>query len=184
MPPKPPKKSRAEHMRLLREKLRADPAAHEEYKATERARYQKRKKEGKVKTIYSLNDRGKRAQRRKWKLEKRKQRLQKKDDDQEPGTSKAPQNESSHQRRRGRQQIKTANRQAYRTIDKQKKTIEELQSEIRSLKRRMRNQKTSPSEDNEATTLPAIVCRPTIYSIQSCFSFSSSESEYWRSSSD
>ena len=57
MPPKPPKKSNAERMRLYQAKKMQNQVVHEEYKAAERARYHWRKTEGKLQTIYDLNDR-------------------------------------------------------------------------------------------------------------------------------
>ena len=75
MPPKP--KSNLEAVRKHRAKVKADPEKHEAYKAKERERYQKRKEQGKLKTIDDLNERGQRSLRKKWKKEKRRQRKQK-----------------------------------------------------------------------------------------------------------
>ena len=48
------------------------------------------------------------------------------------------QNVLSHQKTTGRKRMKAASRKAYRKIEKQRKTIDDLKKEIRSLKRGMR----------------------------------------------
>ena len=157
-------------MSKMREKIYSDPAAHEAYKAKERERYQRRKLEGKIKTVHNLSDRAARDLRRKWRLDKRRLRKQKKecgvekDDDVEGGVNlpETPEatptrrevevrNENqlpSHQKRAGRRKLRRDERKAYRTINKQKETIQRLQNEIKKLKRRNKKLFESTSADN------------------------------------
>lgn len=64
--------------KLRREKIRNDPEAHKSYCQSERARNEKRKKEGKIKSIDQLSEREKRARRKQQNLWKNNSRIRKK----------------------------------------------------------------------------------------------------------
>ena len=68
------KKSNAEAMRQSRARMKANPARYQQYLEKERERYKKRKAAGKIINVMELPEAEQRRLRRKWKLEKRKQR--------------------------------------------------------------------------------------------------------------
>uniref|UniRef100_UPI00358EC36B uncharacterized protein n=1 Tax=Myxine glutinosa TaxID=7769 RepID=UPI00358EC36B len=151
MPPK--KKSNAEAMKRIRARIKADPIAHEAYKQRERERYQRRKDAKTYPTIRDKSPRVQRAMRKKWKLEKRAQRKKGNDSAEQelndimPPPSPLPEARdeslplfeprSSHQKRAGRKKVKRKNRQAYRTIAKNKATIDRLEKQVRSLEKKL-----------------------------------------------
>jgi hypothetical protein len=142
------KKSKAEMMKELRDRRKADPAKHAEYLARERDRYQARKQQGKIKTIRDLNERDQRSLRKKWRKEKcalkqaeNRPRPMGNNDLTPPPTPEmdpGPEPQPSHQKLAGRRKVRRESRKAYRVIDKQKETIKRLQSQNRNLRRRMK----------------------------------------------
>ena len=143
-----PKKSSAEAMRRLRERIKGDPEAHNAYLMKERERYQRRKAAGKMKKIQDLCERDQRNLCRKWRKDKRSQRKNVKKQEEILEQLKTPpstpeqadqhiERPPSRQQSVGRKKIRRENRTAYRTIGKQKITIQRLSNKNRSLRRQI-----------------------------------------------
>jgi len=67
--------SNREKQKRWRERQKADPVLHEQYKASERRRYQTRKARGSVKFISMMTSRDVRYQRNQWRKRQQKHRL-------------------------------------------------------------------------------------------------------------
>jgi hypothetical protein len=126
---------------------------------SERRRYQKRKAEGKIQNIQTMSTRDQRSLRRKWKLDKRKQRAQKAEHhDCEKDILTPPQSPAlieqpfeSHQRKRGRKKLRREEKRAYRRIAAQQSKLESL---VKKLQRTLKRQQPSDisGRDDEASS--------------------------------
>lgn len=145
------KKSIAEAMGKCRVKVKAVPEAHQAYLQKERERYQKRKAAGKIPNVANLTTRTQRSLWRKWRNQKRHQRKKAKEQEEacnftppsspedagsnvmgqaDPVPSTSQTTPQSRQKRAGRKQVRKENRKAYRTIAKQKQSINCLQNKV------------------------------------------------------
>ena len=135
--------SAAERLRKYRAEIKADPIRYAEYLQKERERYQKRKEDGKIKSIAELSNREKRRKRKDWrkkKHEQKKRQLKVKLGMQYIGQNTPPRTpESANEiqpeqilqeqppretrRERGRKKVKRSRSAAYRTIEILKKEI-------------------------------------------------------------
>lgn len=150
------KVSNAQAMRQSRQRLKADPIRYAEYLQKEKDRYRKRKNEGKLKTIHDLNSSEQRRLRRKWKLDKRRQRksavvnatVTAATPPPSPETLPAPPAGVSSQGKAGRKRVRREDRQSYRTIEKQKRQIKSLENKLKQMRRQLNREKSQNQKSN------------------------------------
>lgn len=140
--------SAAERMRQYRKRIKEDNSKYDQYIEKERQRYKERKEKGNIKAIHELPARAQRAERKKWRDRKRKQRSKQKQVDDlinntpphtPPGISSGSAfpivlRDSSERRQKGRKKVKRDRASAYRKI----KVLEEDLKNHKRINERLR----------------------------------------------
>ena len=134
-------KKKKDMMAEYRRRIREDPVAHEAYKQKERARYLKRKADGKIKLAKEMNERQHRSVKKKWRENTRNYRDRNHntiDVPAPPTPALTPPTQISHQKAAGRKKLRRDERKAYRMINKLQDQVKDLRKNLKKLRRRNR----------------------------------------------
>lgn len=135
--------------KLRRQKIQNDPEAYKSYCEKERARNEKRKKEGKLKLIHQLSDREKRARRKQQNLWKKNSRLRQKEDIKlKTIQNDVNNNIESKQARLGKKRIQKNLRKCFRDNKKLSNDNKTLRMKINSLHKKLQRLKIKKSESS------------------------------------
>ncbi|XP_053401360.1 uncharacterized protein LOC128557639 [Mercenaria mercenaria] len=149
--------SNAERQRRFRERRDADPERRQIYLQKGRERYRNDCKSGKVKPVEQLSDRDKRAIRKRWRTQKRKDRLRQKKNMETLKTLNTPpstpehENPSSRQKKQHKKKSRREEAKLYREKKKMELEIEKLKKKVEMYKKRLARKQSEDEKKQQDT---------------------------------
>lgn len=157
------RKQKREAERRRRERIKSNPELYEKAKAEERARYHRRKKQGKIKSINEESKRTKRIIRKRWRTAANKYRKSKKimkaavefAEQNSPPASPIPQDQifnptpATSRRDSGRKIVKRNRSKMYRDIQKLRLELQKTRNQLEKYKKRFYRTKNKKDKEKE-----------------------------------